>query len=389
MRVLHVVPSYLPARRYGGPVFATHALCAALARNGLDVTVFTTNVDGAGESDVPIGIPVLKDGVNVRYFRSSILRRLYFSPGMAHALEAECDSFDLMHLHSVYLWPTAMAARMARRRNVPYLISPRGMLVKELIVRKSTWLKSAWISLIERRNLECAAGIHVTSSAEARELRRFGFALPAIYEVPNGVAAESEPDEVDTLPEKTVELLARGRPVVLFLGRINWKKGLDRLIAAMSQLPEADLLIAGNDEEQYTAELMALAAQKGVQNQVFFLGPVYGLAKKELYRRATLFALPSYSENFGNTVLEAMVEGCPVVVTPEVGARSIVEESGGGLVTIGEPALLGDAIRRLIVDTALRADMSRRGKEMMKAKYSWSAVAESMCDAYLQTVRNR
>ena len=99
------------------------------------------------------------------------------------------------------------------------------------------------------------------------------------------------------------------RPFVLFLGRLNWKKGLDRLIPAMQQVTNADLLIAGNDEENYRPELEALARRCGVADRVCFLGPVDGEKKWELLSSAELLALPSYSENFGNVVLEAMAVG--------------------------------------------------------------------------------
>ena len=150
MRFLHVVPTYLPAVRYGGPIHSVHGLCAALAARGHDVHVFTTNVDGPRDSDVPLDRPVTMDGVNVRYFPSTRMRRLYWSPPMARALQAELSGFDVVHLHSVFLWPTWGAARSARRHAVPYVLSPRGMMVKDLIQRKSRWLKRAWIGLIER-----------------------------------------------------------------------------------------------------------------------------------------------------------------------------------------------------------------------------------------------
>src|SRR5262249_55916333 len=124
MRILHVIPSYFPAVRYGGPIFAVHGLCRALAARGHPVGVFTTNVDGANDSAVPIGDPVAVDGVHVRYFPSKRLRRLYFSPPMARALHADIAGFAAVHLHSVFLWPTWAAARSARNARVPYLISP-------------------------------------------------------------------------------------------------------------------------------------------------------------------------------------------------------------------------------------------------------------------------
>src|SRR5262249_17761673 len=123
----HVIPSYLPAVRYGGPIFAVHALCQALVARGHEVEVFTTNIDGPGNSRVPVGTPVNLDAVGVRYFGSPALRRIYWSPGLGRALRSEMHRFDAVHLHSVFLWPTWAAARAARRADVPYVLSPRGM----------------------------------------------------------------------------------------------------------------------------------------------------------------------------------------------------------------------------------------------------------------------
>src|SRR5579862_4440950 len=133
MRVLHVVPTYLPAVRYGGPIYSVHALCRALADRGHDVHVYTTNVDGPGVSGVPLSDPVLREGVKIRYFPCGLGRRVYRSPAMGRALAANASKFDVLHLHSVYLWPTLAAARAARGANVPYVLAPRGMLVRDLI----------------------------------------------------------------------------------------------------------------------------------------------------------------------------------------------------------------------------------------------------------------
>ncbi len=194
MRILHVVPTYLPATRYGGTIHSIHGLCGALAARGHDVHVFTTSVDGRGDSAVPLGRPVDRDGVTVWYFPSRRLRRLYWSPPMATALRWDTASFDLVHLHSVFLWPTWAAARAARATGVPYLLSPHGMLVKDLFRARSRIAKTAWMSLVERGNLAHAAGIHVTSAVEALEVEKFGCRLAGrIVEVPNGVALAAEP----------------------------------------------------------------------------------------------------------------------------------------------------------------------------------------------------
>lgn len=382
MKVLHVMPTYVPAVRYGGPVIAAHAVCRALARQGCGVSVFTTNVDGKGESAVPLRTQVEVDGVMVTYFPTSPLRRLYHSPQMWHALQLQCRDFDLLHLHSVFLWPTWAAARIARRIGIPYLLAPKGMLVKELIESKSRIIKSAWITLIERRNLEQAAGIHVTSELEAQKLREFGFPLPPLYEVPYGVGEEGVPPTPPDLPEIAIEVLGRGRPVILFLGRVTPKKGLDRLIPAMKDVPDVDLLVAGNDEEGHAVQMASLARAVGVGHRVTFCGPVYGAAKAELYRRSTVFCLPSRSENFGNVVLEAMLEGCPVVVTADVGAASIVMQVGGGVVSSGDPKGLAASLRRLIADRTLRLSMAISGRKAMLQSYGWDTFATRMVDVY-------
>ena len=143
MRLLHIVPTYLPAVRYGGPIFAVHALCRALAARGHVVEVFTTSIDGPRNASVPHDKPVMLDGVKIRYFASPTLRRLSWAPALARALRREIAGADVAHLHSVFLWPTWAAARLARRAQVPYVISPRGMLVEKLIKSRHRLLKSA------------------------------------------------------------------------------------------------------------------------------------------------------------------------------------------------------------------------------------------------------
>lgn len=381
MRILHIVPSYLPAVRYGGPIVSVHGLCKALAHRGHDVHVFTTNVDGPRDSDVALGVPVDLDGVKVWYFPSRHLRRLYWAPEMGRALVEQAPRFDVLHLHSVFLWPTTAAARVARRCGVPYVLAPRGMLVADLIRRKSRWLKTAWITLFERANLARAALVHFTSTVEAQEAARLGLAFGASCVIPNGLDDEAlgEARNESRIAREGPEGLGR---YLLFVGRVNWKKGLDRLIAALPLVPDCRLVIAGNDEEGYRTTLDALARDKGVTGRVSFPGPVYGPEKSALLRGALAFVLPSYSENFGNAALEAMAARCPVVVTPEVGIADLVRQSGAGVVVEGEPDRLGQAIAELISDEERLKEMGRRGRDAVVGQYSWDAVAGRMEEAY-------
>jgi glycosyltransferase involved in cell wall biosynthesis len=368
MRILHVVPTYLPATRYGGPIYSVHGLCAGLARRGHDVHVYTTNVDGPGVSAVPVGTPVPRDGVAVTYFSTGAGRRLYRSPSMGLALARTVGDFDLVHLHSVFLWPTAAAAAAARRAGVPYVLSPRGMLVSDLIRRKSQLIKSLWIELFERRNLAGAACVHLTSALEAEDLGRLGLPARRICVIPNGLQTPADLDGADRRE-------GFARPVVLFLGRINWKKGLDRLIPAMAHIPGAELVIAGNDEDNDTPKLQQIASAAGVADRTHFVGPVHGERKWQLLAGAGVFALPSYSENFGIAVLEAMAAGVPVVVTPQVGLAATVAEVGAGIVVDGEPDRIGAAIAGLLADPALSRRMGEAGREAVRKRFSWDAIS--------------
>jgi glycosyltransferase involved in cell wall biosynthesis len=377
LKLLHVVSSYLPAARYGGTIVSVHGLCRALAARGHDVHVYTTSVDGPNDSAVPHNQAVDVDGVKVWYFRSRSLRRIYYAPRLRGVLRASAGAFDVIHAHAIYLWPLWTAAREARRAGVPYVISPRGMLEKNLIERKSAIWKAALIAFVERPNLEGAAAVHVTSRREADQAHAFGFRLQRVTDIPNGV----EPGGDDGNSSPAIASAIGGGPYALFLGRINWKKGLDRLIAAMTYAPGVRLIVAGNDEERYRPALEAIATRHGIADRVMFTGPAYGADKAALINNARALALTSYSENFGNVVLEAMAAGRPVIVSREVGLAGLVESSGCGIVTDGSPEQVGGAIGSLAGDATKRDTMGRNGRAAA-TRYSWDGVAAQMESLY-------
>jgi glycosyltransferase involved in cell wall biosynthesis len=377
LRILHVVPTYWPAVRYGGPIRCVHGLAAALTRLGHEVHVYTTSMDGPGDLRVPLNTPVDVDGVQVWYFPVPHFRRLHVAPGLARQLRRDVAGFDVVHLHSVFLWPTWMAARAARKAGVPYIVAPHGMLVRDIIRRKSRWFKVAWVALVERRTLAHAARLHVTARGEADELRAQKFLSAPIVMIPNGVAFPDEPQSLSQGPFK-------GLPprYALFLSRISWKKGLDRLITAWKAVPDLPLVIAGNDEEGYQPKLEALARKLGIAEHVLFVGPASDAHKWALYAHAEVFVLPSYSENFGIVVAEAMAMGCPVIVTPDVGAGELVAQAGAGVITSGEPVELAAAVRRLLADPGSRRRQGHAGREFARTQLSWEGIAGRTCEMY-------
>ncbi len=342
-----------------------------MAAAGHDVHVYTTSVDGPGDLDVPLCRPTMVDQVKVSYFPSIWMRRLYWSPPLRRALVEAIPSFDVVHLHSIFLWPTSAAARIAEASGIPYLVAPRGMLVKELVRMKGRLQKTAWLELVERRTLRGASALHATSEAEAEAIRAFGYSLPLIEVVPNGVRV---PAVVDRSPSRP--------PHILFLGRVSWKKGLDRLIEALPWLVGVQLQIAGNDEEGLRPSLEQMARERGVADRVHFMGALSGEAKEDALRAASLLVLPSYNENFGNVVLEALACGRPVAVTAEVGLAEAVQAAGVGRVIPGEPRAMGQALAAMLADAAALDAMGALGRRWVEQTYAWPAVARQMESVY-------
>jgi hypothetical protein len=172
---------------------------------------------------------------------------------------------------------------------------------------------------VERSNVEQAAALHLTSQLEGIEIERFGWRLPRLAVIPNAI---DEPSFQNGKIASDVEAITSQQPLVLFLGRLSWKKGLDRLLRAFARTRAGILAVVGNDDENFARQLVKLAADLQIADRVRILPRiVIGSEKERLFAAARLFVLPSYSKNFGNTVLE---------VTPEVGAAKIVRKSGAG-----------------------------------------------------------
>jgi glycosyltransferase involved in cell wall biosynthesis len=329
------------------------------------------------------------DGVKVRYFASTWLRRLSYAPALIRALRRDIGRPDVVHLHSVFLWPTWRAARAAHRHQVPFVISPRGMLVKKLIDQRHWLIKSSWIALIEKSSLEQAAAIHATSQFEAEEIRKFGWRLRRTAVVPNGIDEIDEQMRNDQ-PSAEIAALAGAQPLVLFFGRMARVKGLDRLLHGFARTQRGTLAIVGTDYEGLTPELTQLAQALGIRQRVRFVTrTIAGADKENVFASARAFVLPSYSESFGNSVLEAMQRGVPVIVTPEVGAADIVRESGGGLVVKGDAESLSHAMDWLTEDAKRAVAMGEAGRRHVTLHCGWPSIAARMEALYADLATSR
>lgn len=382
MKLLHVVATYLPAVRHGGPPRAIHGLGRALVERGHRVEVFTTDLHADGRLDVPIGQPTDLDGVAVTYFRATRPRRLARAPEMAQALGGRIAEFDVVHLHGLFLWPMDAAARAAERVGVPWIVSPRGMLVDELLEARGRWRKRLWLVTSGRRTLGGARRLIATSELEAQQAAATGVRIPPVELLANGVERPA-PAEASALPNEVATFLASG-PTFVFLGRLSWKKGLERLIEAVAQVPAARLVLAGNDDEGIGPALDQLAHRLGTSDRVLRSGFVDGAAKSALLAQARALVLPSISENFGNVVLEAWALATPVVVAPGVGLAGEVADAGAGLVEDGRVDGLVASLGRLLADSAEAQAMGERGRRRVAERFAWAQIAERAEAIYRQ-----
>lgn len=384
MKILHIVPTYLPAYRYGGPIQSVHALNKYLVRAGAEVEVYTTAIDGPQNLEVPLEVPVDRDGVKVHYFKPEKLRSWFYAPGMRRGLRAHAKDFDVIHITSVFLSASTLGARAAQAAARPYMVSPRGSLMLAPLEKKSPLKKSIYLKLIERSNLEKSDAIHFTSEQEKVEYEKLGISMRKAFVIPNGLDQESlAPGDQEEFRKKFN--ISKEKRIVLFLGRLSWKKGLDTLIPAFAevakQVPEAVLVLAGGDDENYQPELEKLIDSAGIRGKVIFTGAIGGPAKTGAFRSAEVFVLSSYSENFGITILEAMHFGVPVILSEEVALAPVVRESGAGLVVKKDAAELSAAMLFVLQDASRSRLMGGRGI-VTAEKFSYVETAKDFLEAY-------
>lgn len=348
-------------------MFATDMARAASARSGERLT--NEDLKGWGSAD------------QIRLFPARPPYRLAFSPRLASALRGYPPP-DLVRIHSLFLFPQYAAWRYCRRTATPYMVSIHGAL--DPYLRRRGRLRKQFASLMwQDEMLRCASAVHVTTSAEAAAVGEVLPDLPLVT-VPNGIQAGHFREASEGSHFRARFLKGHRGPVVLFLGRINFKKGLDLLVDAFAkvlhEVPDARLAIVGPDDEGLQPSLEQLAMGHHIAEHVTFTGPLYGQERLDALGAATAWVLPSHTENFGIAVIEAMAAGIPVIVSPQVNLASEIEDAGAGLVVPRELGNLQDQLIRLLRDERLRASLVNRGHELVR-RYDWSVVGPQLAEA--------
>jgi glycosyltransferase involved in cell wall biosynthesis len=348
------------------------------------VTVLTTNANGATDLDVPLGQPVDLGGVETLYYPRRSPRSLCYSPELAKACEARVKQFDLVHTTGMWTYPPVRAASISRRRGKPYVVSPRGMLMKWEMSHKA-WKKRLYFYAVEYGRLKKSAGIHCTTQAEKDALRGLGLESRG-FVVANGL----DTAEFEQLPPhgrlRERLRIPQDAQVLLFMGRLHPKKGIEETLTTFKQLadkyPSLHLVLSGPDEGGYTAMVGRWAAQANLAGRVHLTGKLQDAERLEAFRDADMFVLLSHSENFGMGVAEAMACGLPVVVSEEVGISAWVARSNAGFSVRRDPEAAAQAIAALLDHPEEAHTMGARGKCLVASEFSADAAGRQMLAKY-------
>lgn len=288
------------------------------------------------------------------------------------SLEEAIASFgrpDLVHDNGMWLPHNHRIAALAKARGIPRVVSPRGMLSPWSRNHKRLKKQAAWHTY-QKRDLLSATCLHATSTSEQIDLAALDLNLP-IVTVPNGLPDEVWSDAADNIPEAhTPNTMRRA----VFLGRVYPVKGLPNLLSAWARVapPDWQLVIAGPDEANHTAELQRQAAKLGITASVTFAGSCTGSAKWQLLKSAHLFILPSFTESFGMVVAEAMAAGVPVLTTTGTPWSMLQERQMGWWVPPTSEGLAGALQVAVSLDSIELQKMGLRGKQFAQSNFSWA-----------------
>lgn len=360
-------------------------ICMALTERGhsLDLMVaglMNKNIGdlfGVGEQ-APERANLSLRNFHIKGFRA--FSKWSFSPTMISQTASYARRADIILLHSLYSFPVLLGYLLSLQYRKPYCLWTHGALAP-FLWHKSANRKRMYEKLVARHILNQAGAIIFTSQGERREIRFLGLKAPSVI-IPLGF--DSKPYE--HLPERggfRAEFFEGHKgPVVLFLSRLNLKKGLDILVRSFAQvieqIPNARLAIVGNsDPISFQKRIQMWLREYGVTKRAVLTGPLYGLAKLQAYADADVFILPSYEENFGSVIFEAMASQIPVVISDTLNYAHEVECCEAGLVVRRDPQEFSGAILKLLSDAALRQRMGKNGLQLAR-EYSWESCGEKI-----------
>ena len=305
------------------------------------------------------------------------LAKLKYSRELKNRLDADLTDDDILFSNNLWNYPSFLSAQLAQKKNIPHIVSIRGSLYPWSLSQGKLRKKIAWY-LFQKRSLQNASLVHVTCEDEYNAVRELGITSP-IAIVPHGINY----DDYQSLPEKNEAIehlgLNSDKKYILFMSRLHKKKGLDLLLEVWPELvkeyPRWCLLIVGPDYSNYTDEISTLAADKNIAGNIKALGMVTGHDKKSVLAASEFFVLPSYTENFGVVIGEALAAGLSAITTTGTPWSEINTHNCGKYITLSKENLLQALQEMMSLDNESLTTMSNNAKALIKNNYSWSAQA--------------
>ena len=367
LKILHVIPS--TDIRQGGPSTLIRTLTRSLAGAGLEIHVVTTGE--SGEENL--------DGVTYRSFRQQN-RFYHLSWAPNQWLAQHVKEYALVHIHTLFSFPTTCAAFWSHYCKVPYLVTPHGILNQWGFKNHRQWLKKLSLKWIENRMMANAAAVHYTTEQERQEAVELGAKGKAVM-IPNFL----EDVQVNNFHSRPLAKLGTGKKF-LFLSRFHPKKGLDLLLPAFAQVkhkhPDCVLVLAGAGKSGFVSNLQQEARRLKIDQHIVWAGFLENEEKWMAFAGANVFVLPSYAENFGIAVLEAMACGIPVVISDQVGICSDVREAQAGIIIQIEINQLADAMIRLLDHPEIGKKMGENGRRLVEEKFTAKKVIPQIIELY-------
>ncbi len=382
MKILIAIP-YLAAV-YGGPSKVAQELAQSLGRKGMSVDLVTTNANGAHKLLVPTNQWIQKEGYRVRYFDCLHHYDAILSLSLGRWLAKHAADYTVVHTHNMFA-PTMVIARWICYKNkVPYITTPHGMLEPWALSYKAS-KKRLYYQHFEVPTLKTASAIHVLNQKEANHVNTLGFSQTKI--IHNGVHRS----EFETLPNPDFFYQrfpkAQGKKIVLFLGRIDPKKGLDLLAPAFAtahrQFPDTHLILAGPDSIDFLPTAQRYFADAGCAQAVTFTGMLTGQLKYAALAAAIAYVAPSYSEGFSMSILEGMAAGLPCIITQECNFPEAAIAGAAHVVTVDSEAIT-TALQQVLSNPYQASTMGRRAQALVFNSYTWSRAADKIIQLYEQ-----
>lgn len=376
MKILQLSASYKPAYIYGGPTMSVSMLSEQLSKAGETVSVYSTTANGLHELPVQAGKPVLVDGVNVIYFKRITKDHTHLSPSLLKHLWKTVNNYDVVHIHAWWNLVSVFGCLIALSRKVPVIVSPRGTLSNYSFHNKNNSIKSVIHSFLGRPLLK-KCFIHTTSTNEYDVLKQM-LRGNNVFNIPNFI----------NLIRKEFEGYAPTDHLrIIFLSRIEEKKGLDILLHALKTVTEPfTLTIAGDGNSEYVDQLKNITLNNGIADKINWVG-FQSDNKYELLYQHDLMVLPSHDENFGNVVIESLSVGTPVLISKAVGLADYVSQNHLGWLCETNSASVSAAINSLASQKAEIIRIKEYAPGKISEDFNYTNLAKRYIDMYTQVIK--